>query len=232
MNISSALFHSNHNSYGCHPTPIRPLTLPVKFVVPPRTDSLLSDPSRQLCFEENSDVNVNKLTNNEHCKKICIDNYSRIIFERNNSRRYISEYFQDIYINNLPRNLSTYNHHELTDSDKPCTDIITDKRPRKNSYDDFEKLYNADDKSEIMPNGVYRRRSISKDMLTQQRIADEISTKTQRNIQRFLVNPLVSVLCHKQNCEKKKCKLLTPRKLESNAPKMTAASPLDLTKLK
>jgi hypothetical protein len=224
MNISSGLFHPSHNSFGCHSTPLRPspLTLPVKFVVPPRTDSLLSDPSRQLRFEDNSsDVNVNKLTNNGHCKKICIDNYSRIILEKNNSRRYISEYFQDVYINNSPRN-----------SDKPCTNIITDKRPRKNSRDNFEDLHNSDDKSRILPNGVHCRSSISKDMLTQQRTADETSVETQINVQRFLVDPIVSALCHKQNRERKELKVLTARKSESNAPKITAASPLDLTKLK
>jgi hypothetical protein len=202
--------------------------LPVKFVVPPKTDC---DPSRQLRFEENSSVvNGNKLTDNEHCKKICIDNYSRIILEKNNSRRYISEYFQDIYINNSPRSLST--HHQLTDSDKPCTNIITDKRLRKNSHVNLEGLWSTDDKSKILPNVVHHRRSVPEDMTTQQRIADGTSVETQTNIQKFLVDPMVSVLCHKQNRERKELKLLTAHKLESNGTKMRASFPLDLTKLK
>lgn len=234
MNICSTLFHPNQNPYGCHSAPPRtsPLTLPIKFVVPPRTDSVLSDPTRRLCFDDgSSDETMNKLTNNEHCKKICIDNYSRIILEENNSRRYISEYFQDVYLNNSHRNLST-DSHQSTDSDEPCTNIIADKQPRKNSQDNFKKLYNDDDKSKILPNGVHYRRSVSKGLLTRQRITDEISTKSQSNIQRFLVDPIVSAVCHKQSCERKESKLLIAHKLESNAPKITAASPLDLTKLK
>lgn len=234
MNICSTLFHPNQNPYGYHSAPPRPspLTLPVKFVVPPRTDNVLSDPTRRLCFEDSpSDENMNILTNNEHCKKICIDNYSRIILEENNSRRYISEYFQDVYLNNSYRNLST-DSHQSTDSDEPCTNIIADKQPRKNSQENFKKLCNADDKSKILPNGVHYRRSVSKDMLTQQRITEEISTKSESDIQRLLVDPIISVVCHKQSCERKETKLFAARKLESNSQKITAASPLDLTKLK
>jgi hypothetical protein len=234
MNICSTLFHPSQNPYGCYSAPPRPspLTLPVKFVVPPRTDSVLSDPTKRLCFEDSaSDENMNKLTNNEHSKKICIDNYSRIILEENNSRRYISEYFQDVYLNSSHRNLST-NSHQSTDSDEPCTNIIADKEPKKNSQGNFKKLYNADDKSKTVPNGMHYRRSASKDMVTQQRITDEISTKSQSNTQRFLVDPRISVLCHKQSCERRESKLLAAHNLESNAQKITAASPLDLTKLK
>jgi hypothetical protein len=228
------LFHQNYNPYGCHSPPLRPspLTLPVKFVVPPRAGSVLSDPTRRLCFEDNSsDENMNKLTSNKHSKKVCIDNYSRIILEENSSRKYISECFQDVYLNNPPRNLST-DSHKLTDSDEPCTNITADKQPWKNSHENFEKLFNTDDKSKILSNGVRYRQSVSKDMLTRQRISGETSTNTQRKIQRFLVDPAVSVVCHRKSYERKESELLTAHKLESNAPKITATSPLDLTKLK
>jgi hypothetical protein len=218
MNMSSTLFHLNHYPYGCHSASPRPspLTMPVTFVVPPRTDSVLSDPTKRLCFEDSSsDENMNVLTNNVHCKKICTDNYSRIILEENNPRRYISEYFQDVYLNNSPRNLSTHSH-QSTDNDEPCTNIISDKKPRKNSHNNFEKLYKADDKSKILPS-VHCWRSVSKDMLTPQRITNEISTKSQSSIQGYHVDPTVSIVCHKQSCERKESKLLTEQKLESNA---------------
>jgi hypothetical protein len=201
--------------------------------VPPKTESLLSDTSRWFSFEDNSsDEKIKSFKNNNgHCKKLCIDNYSRIIFEKNKSRNHVSECFQDVYINNSHRNFST-DCHQSTDSDEPCTNIITDKQLRENSHNNSEKIYNTDNKSKMLQSGVQYRRSGPKNTLTQQQTAVEATTGTQRNIQRFAFEPTIPLDCHKQNYERRELKLHTAPKLKTNAPKTKASSPLDLTKLK
>lgn len=232
-NVTSALFHLNHSTYRCHPAPPHlPLTLPVKFVVPPKTDGILSDPTRQFCFEDSSaDESTNKFTNNKHSKNICIDNYSRIILEDDKSTRYVSEFFQDVYLNSLPRKFSA-DSHQSTDIDDKYTNIFAGKQPRKHSLDKLPKLYKTDDKSNMLSDGEQHRKFSPKDMLVKQQLADEISKKAQRNIKRFLVDPTASLAHDKQSCEGKEPKSVIPCDLESNPSKMKTTSPLDLTKLK
>jgi hypothetical protein len=204
----------------------------VKFVVPPRTDGVLSDPTRRFCFDDSSaDERMNKFTNNKHSKNFCIDNYSRIILEDDNSRRYVSEFFQDAYLNSASRKLSA-DSHQSTDSDDKYINIIAGKQPRKHSLDNLPKIFKTDDKSKILSNGEQHRRFSPKDMLIQQQIADETSTKAQSNIQRFLVDPIASFVHNKQSCVSKESKSVVAYDLESNSSKLKTTSPLDLTKLK
>jgi hypothetical protein len=227
-NITSSLFNLNHNPYRYYPgPPPTPLTLPVKFVVPPRTDGVLSDTTR-ICFEDSSaNESMNKSINNKHSNKICIDNYSRIILNDDNSRRYVSELFEDVYPNCLSRKLCA-DSHQSTPSDDKYTNIIASKQPRKHSLE----IFKIDDKSKALSNGEHHRRSSSKNILVEQHIADEISTKEQNNIQRILVDPVASNIHHKQSCERKESKSVIAYDLQSNPLKMKSTSPLDLTKLK
>jgi hypothetical protein len=201
-------------------------------VVPPRTSCVLSDPTRRLCFEENSaGENINTYINDEHSKKICIDNYSGITSEDDDHRKYVSEYSQGVCLNNSPRKLST-DSHQTVNSDDQCENIVAGKKPRKYSPNNLKKIFNVDDKVKMLSNGEHYRESSSKYMLSQQQTSDEISTKIESNIQRFLADPIAPIVHHKQSCERNGMKSVIAHGLESSQSKLTVASPLDLTKLK
>lgn len=213
-NGTSALFHLNHNPYRCHPVPRHPpLTFPVKFVVPPITEDVFSDPTRRFCFEDISAHEItNKFTDDKQSKNICTDNYSRIISEDDNSRRYVSEFFQDVYLNSPSMKLPA-DSLRSTEIDDNYTNITAVKQAKKHLFENLPKIFKTNDKSQkFSPK-------------------DETSKKTQSNIQRFLVNPVASFVHHEQSCQSKESKSFPVYDLEQS-PSKKKTSPLDLTKFK
>jgi hypothetical protein len=230
-NTTSTLFQARPDPYPYHSDP--PLKLPVKFVVPPSNYDVCSDPKRKLWSEDISACDKsNKSTNNGHMKNVDIDNYSKLISEGNVSRRHNCEYFQDMFLSNLPRNIFNGYHQPATTLDE-CENTISNRQLKKRSSENDDNIFHIDDKSKELPNYDNNdRRSSSKDIITRRRVADERRTTTRRNIQKFLADPTTPVLPHQYRCDRRESRPTTASCSGSNAPKIKIASPLDLTKFK
>jgi len=230
-NTTSNLFQASPDPYPYHSD--TPLKLPVKFVVPPSNYDICSDPKRKLCFEDISACDkTNKFTNNGHMKNVDIDNYSKLISEGNVSRRHNCEYFQDMFLNNSPRNIFNGNHQTAATLDE-YQNTVSHRQLRKRSSENDDNIFHIYDRSKELSNYENNeRRSGSKNIFTRRRVADETVTATRRNIQKFLADPTTSVLHHQQKCDRRESKHTTASCAGSNARKIKIISPLDLTKLK
>jgi hypothetical protein len=225
------MFQTSPDTYPYHSDP--PLRLPVKFVVPPRNYDIYNEPKRRLWFEDiKACDNTNKSTSNGHMKKMDIDYYSKLISEGNVSRRHNCEYFQGMFLSNPPRNIFSDNHQPAATLDK-CGNTISQRQLRKHSSEDDHNIFHIDDRSEELPNFEnISRRSISKNIFTRRRVADETVTKQRIKFQKFLADPATSVVPHQNRCDRTESKPTIASCSRSNTPKIKIASPLDLTKLK
>jgi len=225
------MFQETPDSYPYHSDP--PIKLPVKFVVPPSSYDVCSDPRRKLWFEDISACDKNnKSTNNGHMKNVAIDNYSKLISEGNVFRRNNCEYFQDMFLSNPSRNIFNGNHQPAAILDE-CENHISDRQLRKRSYENDDNIFHIDDRSkELSICDNNDGSSSSKHIFIRRRVADETVVRTRRNIQKFLADPRTSTVHHQYRSDRRESKPTTASCSGSNAPKMKIISPLDLTKLK
>jgi hypothetical protein len=126
----STLFQQSQESYRYRTDP--PLKLPVKCVVPPRNCDVWYGPTRRLSFEDSSACgSTNKSTNDGRSKRMCLDDYSRIVSDV--SRRPNSKHFQEKFHSNLPRNIFNGSRPPPA-SVNERTNIISDRQVRKRSH--------------------------------------------------------------------------------------------------
>jgi hypothetical protein len=123
------MFQPSHESYRYNFDP--PLKLPVKSVVAARNYDVWYGPTRRLCFEDRPAFDSrNKSANNGHTKRMCIDDYSRIISEEAVSRRLNSEHFHNKFHSNLPRKNFNVSHQPPATVDE-CANTTSERQLKK-----------------------------------------------------------------------------------------------------
>ena len=98
--ITTNLYHS---PYGCHPIPPPPLTMPVKFIVPPSRGGIISPPTKQICFDRS---HADRYVTSEQQGKFYINNFSRIVSENSSKRRQNNGSIQSTFLNSTKRHAS------------------------------------------------------------------------------------------------------------------------------
>jgi len=165
-------------------------------------------------------------------KNVGIGNYSKLISEGNVSRRHNCEYFQDMFLNNPPRNIFNGNRQPTASLDE-CENTISNRQLRKRLSENDDNVFHIDDRSkELSICDNNDRRPSPKNICSRRLVADETVIKARRNIQKCLTDPTKSVVPHQHRCERRESKPTTASCSGSKSPKMKITSPLDLTKLK